>query len=129
MIWSAAESAVTIVAISIPVLRAFIKRKVDSAIDYYRSSSNNTNNGTNARQTNATNEATMNSIRMSKRLSKQEPPRKGSMTDPLAKPQSTWLSLDDSTEDIHDLIVDNHGRVIQETRTSRTDIERVPHAI
>lgn len=44
VIWSTAESAITIIAISIVILRAFITKKVESAIDYVHNSSDRARN-------------------------------------------------------------------------------------
>ena len=60
---------------------------------------------------------------MSRRMSKQEPVRKGSMTDHLARPQETWLSLDDSTEDVRDVSSDDTG-----TRSTQGSLKHATEA-
>lgn len=88
VIWSAAESAMTIVATSIPVLRAFINKKIGSAISYIRSSSNRSTNAS-VMQSRANN-----SVRLSTAISKKETSRNVSRANTLTRNSKNWITLD-----------------------------------
>jgi len=54
VIWSAAESAMTIVATSIPILRVFFKQRIQEVITSYQNSSSRSKSRTNATGSNPT---------------------------------------------------------------------------
>ncbi|KAF2997634.1 hypothetical protein E8E13_004741 [Curvularia kusanoi] len=81
VIWSAADSSMTIVAVSMPVLRVFVQRAVTSAIDTYNNSSRDKSRIENSRatatgadvtlrQSNKSSNRTSNSVEMLSRGSK-----------------------------------------------------------
>ena len=55
IIWSAAESAMTIVATSIPILRVFFKQRIQEVLTSYHNSSSRSKSRTNASGSNPTN--------------------------------------------------------------------------
>lgn len=92
VIWSAAESAMTIVATSIPVLRAFINKKIGSAISYIRSSSNRSTNASVMQSRANTN------VRLSTIISKKETSRNMSRANTSTRNSKNWITLDDISD-------------------------------
>jgi hypothetical protein len=94
-IWSVAETAVTVIATSIPVLRTLVQKKMSSAIGYIHNSSSKSGN-TSAQRSKGTSRI-VDSIRLSNALSKKDVSRT-SRCDPLSGNSKQWISLDDISE-------------------------------
>lgn len=90
----------TIVATSIPVLRAFINKKIGSAIEYIRSTSNKSASASALKQSNAASRAVADSLRLTTALSKKETSRHESSSSHLIGNSKHWISLDDISDTI-----------------------------
>ena len=90
----------TIVATTIPVLRAFIKKQIGSAIEYIRSSSNKSTTESAMKQSNGASRAAADSLRLATALSRKETSRHESRSDHPMETSKHRISLDNFSDTI-----------------------------
>ncbi|KAI4622512.1 uncharacterized protein J4E87_006454 [Alternaria ethzedia] len=124
VIWSTADTAMTVVATSIPVLRVFFKQAVNTAISHYHNSTNRSNKskstGTGSTPSNPSNNASTLANQSARRLNKNTSRTlENTSTDSLFKDDDLERGPKEGYIELDDLIVDEKtGRVSAATPES-----------